>query len=543
MASSRTFVRGAFILTVAAIISKLLGSVYTIILQNLIGDRGMGIFQMAYPVYATLLVISTAGFPVAISKYVSEYVAIRDVNNANRIFRVALFMLAGIGFVAMVALYAFSDTFARLAGDMRASWALKAVAPALFIVPILSSIRGYFQGWQWMRPTAVSQVVEQFVRVITIIAGVWLVLLLGGQERAAAAVASFGAVTGGVAGLFVILYQLWRFRLEVRKRHKRRIRHVASSFAPLSKRMIVRKLVYYSIPVSLGALIIPLFSNVDAFTVTNILKSQGLSQNMATHLYGLLSGRAFKLLMLPATLVSSIGVALLPAVSEAITRSGVATVQERVSQGLRYTLLLSLPAAVGLMLLARPIDVALFRDAQGEHAIMWMGVAAVFSSIQMNAAASLQGLGRVYTPLISLMAGTICKIALNFMLIPHFQITGAAAATAISYAFAGGWNWIALNKVIYLRLSFRRHVLKLAAAVFVMGAFVFAVQRQWQRMDFLVSARLNATGLVVVGIFVGIFSYAVMLMVSGLLTEKEVRELPKLGKPLSFIFHKIGFYT
>ena len=541
VASSRTFVRGAFILTVAAIISKLLGSVYTIILQNLIGDRGMGIYQMAYPVYATLLVISTAGFPVAISKYVSEYTAIHDLGNANRIFRVAFFLLAGTGFLAMTSLYAFSDTFARFAGDMRASWALKAVAPALFVVPILSSIRGYFQGWQWMRPTAVSQVVEQLIRVLTIIAGVWLVLSFGGKERAAAAVASFGAVTGGLSGLMVIFYQLWQFRDKMR--NPIRGRQPGVSHALLSRRTIVRKLIYYSIPVSLGALIIPLFSNVDAFTVTNLLKAQGIAQNTATHLYGLLSGRAFKLLMLPATLVSSIGVALLPAVSEARTRSGTSTVKERVSLGIRYTLFLALPASIGLIMLATPIDIALFRDAQGNQAIMWMGVATLFSSIQMNAAASLQGLGFVYTPLVSLLAGTVLKIALNFILVPRYQITGAAVATALSYALAAGWNWWILKQKIHFRLSYFQHVLKPLMAVFVMGAFVFAIERQWSLLNLHLSARLNAVGLVLTSVAAGIITYMIMLLVTGLLSEKEVQGLPKLGTPLIVFLRKIRFYS
>ncbi len=542
MSSSRTFVRGALILTVAAMVSKLLGSVYTIVLQNLIGDRGMGLYQMAYPVYATLLVISTAGFPVAISKYVSEYTAIHDLHNAHRIFRAALLLLTALGLVAMIAMYVLSGSFAVLAGDSRAALSLQAVAPALLIVPILSSVRGYFQGWQWMRPTAVSQVTEQLVRVVTIMAGVWLVLSLGGRERAAAAIASFGAVTGGIAGLAVILYQLRRFRS--RLRHEGAVHgRLAKRYKPLPWRVILRKLIYYSIPVSLGALIIPLFSNVDAFTVTNLLKAQGVSQNTATHLYGLLSGRAFKLLMLPATLVSSIGIALLPAVSDAYARSGEKTVAERIRLGMRYTLLLAMPAAVGLTMLARPIDVALFRDGQGVEAIMWMGAAVLFSSIQINSAASLQGLGSVYTPLVSLIVGTVLKVALNLLLVPRFQIAGAAAATAMSYAFAGGWNWFALKRVVRLRVSLFRHGMRSALAVLVMGAFVFAAERQWERLQIAVPVRLNAAGEVAVGVLVGVFAYALMLLISGLLTEREVVTLPKIGVPLVRVLRKIHFYS
>ena len=137
VATLKSFVRGAMIMTAAAIIIKLLGSIYTIILQNLIGDRGMGIYQMANPVYSTLLALTSSEFPVAISKYVSEYTAFCDYRNANKIFRVALYMLAGIGLMAMLGLYFLSGTLSKLAGDPRAEWPLKAIAPALFFVPIL----------------------------------------------------------------------------------------------------------------------------------------------------------------------------------------------------------------------------------------------------------------------------------------------------------------------------------------------------------------------------------------------------------------------
>lgn len=542
MGTSKAFVRGALILTLAALISKLLGSIYTIILQNLIGDRGMGIYQMAYPVYATLLVISTAGFPVAISKYVSEYTAMNDTQNANKIFRSAFLMLAATGFVAMSGLYLFSTKFAALAGDPRATWALKAIAPALFIVPILSSMRGYFQGWQSMRPTAISQIVEQLIRVITIIAGVLIVLALGGKDRAAAAVASFGAVTGGLAGLAVMMIELWRFyRREKHVSTQKRLRDRSDSEL-LSTIEILRKLVYYAVPVSLSALVIPLFSNIDAFTVTNLLKAHGYTQNAATHLYGLLSGRAFKLLMLPATLVSSIGVALLPAVSEANVRSGEHTVRSRVMLGFRFTMLLALPASVGLMLLAGPIDIALFRDDQGVQAIMWMGVATFFSSIQMNSAASLQGLGLVYTPLVSLLIGTISKITLNFILVPYFQISGGAAATAISYGIVGIWNWLVLARRLHLRIVFTRHLLKPLMAVFVMGAGVYAAKVQWERLALVSSPRLSAMLLVIVAVLIGVVLYGVMIVSSGMLTEREVRSVPKIGRPLGAFLRRIRIY-
>ena len=159
MTERNMFLRGALILGLAGIFSKLLGSVYTIFLQNIIGDRGIGLYQMAYPIYSTLLILSTAGFPVAVSKFVAEHIALGDFTGAKKVFRVSFFLLffSGLGFFLL--LFYGAEMFAVWFGDRDAMYAIKLIAPALLSVPIMSAIRGYFQGWQRMEPTATSHVV------------------------------------------------------------------------------------------------------------------------------------------------------------------------------------------------------------------------------------------------------------------------------------------------------------------------------------------------------------------------------------------------
>jgi len=539
--SSRTFLRGALILGVAAIVSKLLGSVYTVLLQNMIGDGGMGLYQMAYPVYATLLVISTAGFPVAVSKYVSEYTALGDVDTARRIYRASFVLLAVIGLVCALGLYFGAGFFARLSGDKNAVFAIQAIAPALFIVPAMSSMRGYFQGWQLMNPTAVSQVAEQLARVATILVGAYVVIHLGYGASAAAAAAASGAVSGGVAGIAAMGYFFWRYRDP---------RHLAAglritpsehlSRERLSSSAILKRLIYYAVPVSLGALVIPLTSNVDALTVTNLLKHQGASQAMATSDFGLLAGRAFKLMMLPAALASSIGTALMPSVSQAHALRDARDTSARILLGLRVAVLFSLPAAAGLFILGRPIDIALFRNAAGYHSIQILGLATFFSSVQIALAASLQGLGRVYAPLYSLVIGTVLKVALNFILVPRYGIDGAAIATSVSYAVAAMLNFVAVAKLMELKMTLTSHFVKPALATFVMGAVTFAVYNQWQRMAFDLPQRSSAAFVTLLTVGVGAIVYFFMLVLVGALGEQELIVVPKVGPLLARTFRKLG---
>ncbi len=542
VATNRTFIRGAMILGVAALISKIMGSVYTVVLQNVIGDRGMGLYQMAYPIYATLLIISTAGVPVAVSKFVSEYAAVGDIEGAQRIYRVSLWLLTVVGVGCAAALFIFAEPFARLSGDPNAVFAIRAIAPALLVVPALSSMRGYFQGWQVMNPTAISQVVEQFVRVITIIAGAYVVLHFGFGDSSAAAAAAFGAVSGGVAGFGVMGYFLRRMKRDRREAPRRVSARSQPRRARLSTFAILRKLVYYSVPVSLGALVVPLTSNVDALTVTNLLKLHGAAQAAATSEFGLLAGRASKLMMFPAALAGSIGVALLPSISEANAMRDDAQTSQRILLGMRITTLFALPAAVGLFLLAKPIDIALFQDSAGYHAIQILALATFFSTLQTSLCASLQGVGAVYLPVGSLVVGTALKVALNFVLVPPLGIDGAAMATVLSYALASLLNWLALRRYVTAKVPWADYVWKPAAATFVMAGCTFAALAQWHRLHIVLTGRLNAGAVTLVGVTVGALVYGLALLVSGALQESEVAALPRIGCRLAAACRRLGLF-
>lgn len=530
MANGRGFVHGAMLLAGAAIVSKLLGSVYTIVLQNIIGDHGMGLFQMAYPIYATLLAVATAGFPVAISKLVSEQVAVEDIAGAKRVFRVAMSLLSIGGVLCFCILFVGAPMWAHIAGDNAAQGAIRAIAPALLVVPIMSAVRGYFQGYQWMEPTAASQIVEQFVRVATIIGLALWIRNAGYGEAASAAGAAFGAVTGAVAGMIALGY-FWRKRGKVVPK----VRVQGPSTAGLTRRLL-----YYAFPISLGALVVPLMNNLDVMTVVNLLKSHGWSQVAATTQFGLLSGRAYKLMMLPTTLAAGIGIAAMPAISEAFTLRNRVLMSERIDTAIRLTLLLALPATVGLMVLARPVDITLFQDGAGTGVIQFIAAAIVFASIQTTLAAVLQGAGWVYLPVVNLLFAGVLKLVANLVLVPHFGIEGAAIATGVSYTAAAVLNFAAVSRHLGVPMQWRRWVVKPMMATFIMFGVVYALERQWFTMGGLNAGRISAAVASTVIISVGIFVYALALFVSGNLSHTEIASVPKIGPRLVSWFTRLG---
>ena len=257
---NHNFLQGAFILTLAGFIVKLLGAFYRLPLARIIEDEGMGLYQMAYPIYITLLSISTAGIPTAISKMVAEKRAIGKYRESHRVFKVSLIILTIIGLVFTVLLLTISEYLAnRILANPKAYYPLISIAPAIFFVSIMSAFRGFFQGMQTMTPSAISQVAEQLGRVAAVFPLVYL-LLPRGVEFAAAG-AAFGPVVGAVAGLLVLLIIYKRQRkdilLEISQDRSSLIEN------PLT---IAYKLITFAIPITLGGLIIPIMNLADAYS-------------------------------------------------------------------------------------------------------------------------------------------------------------------------------------------------------------------------------------------------------------------------------------
>ncbi len=309
--SKDTFLRGAFILTMAGIIVKIIGAANRILLSRLLGGEGIGLYQMAYPIYLLALSISSAGLPVAISIMVAEKNAIRDYIGAQRVFRISgvALTITGLAFSALLYVSAGWLVDTGLVRDPRAYWALIALSPAIFVVTIVSALRGYFQGLQQMTPTAVSQIMEQLVRVVTMIA--FAVLLLPYGLEYAAAGATFGAAPGALAGLLVLLGYYYT------DRHARRraLLQQDTSLPCEQLSSILKRLIVLALPVSLANIMLPVVANIDLFIVPHRLAVAGYSVEESTELFGYLTGMATSLVNLPTILTASLAASLVPAVS------------------------------------------------------------------------------------------------------------------------------------------------------------------------------------------------------------------------------------
>ena len=528
--------KGTLILTVAGIVVKVIGSLNWIFVSRLLGGEGIGLYQMAFPIYFFAFTISTAGVPVAISIITAERVALKDVWGAKRIFKIAMSLMffTGIVFTALTyfgAQWLIDFHFIR---DPRAYWSVVALAPAIFFVTLLASSRGYLQGWQRMTPTAVSQIVEQIFRVITMI--LFASLLLPYGIDFAAAGASLGAFAGAVTGLIVLVYFHWKLEKDITSEYGRDIKPNADS-EKSSTWKIIKRIFALSLPVSAASIMLPVVSNLDLAIVPQRLEVAGYTVNEATELFGYLTGMAVPLVNLATILTASLAVSLVPAISKAKALNNDELVYSQTASGIRISNFVCFPAFIIVMVLATPISTLIY-NAPGAGPAVWVSsFSIVLLGLHQVSTAVLQGLGHPSIPMINMIIAAAAKVALNWILtaIPALGIMGAAWATAADMGVAAVINLFFIYKYIGYRMEIPQ-LLKTVVAAAVMAGSVYGFYEV--TMAYFGSNVLSTFGAVPVGCIV----YLVVLLLIGGMLEEDVARIPMIGKVGIKTLRRLGIF-
>lgn len=527
-----TFVKGAVILAFTGIVVKFIGAAMRIALAALMGDEGIGLYQMAYPVYVTLLTISTAGIPVAISKLVAEKLALNNHGEAHRVYRVSLIILTISGFVISVVLAFGARYFAiNIAKDPRAYLPILAISPAIFFVTIMSAMRGFFQGYQQMVPTAVSQFLEQLARVITSVALV-LYLLSVNLEYAAAG-AAFGAVTGGLIGLLVLIVIYYRQKSDFLEKTHRQTHHGKKD----TTLQIIGRIISLSIPITLGSIMVPLINLLDLAIVPTRLHAAGFSTERATALYGQLTGMALSLMYFPSVIVVALAISLVPAISEAYTLKNRPLLHNRIEISNRLTVLFALPSAVGLFLLSLPmlsnaVTMLLYNNAEAAYPLSILSWGIIFFSFYLTTTGILQGMGHTVIPVLNMFYGAVVKVVLTWILtaIPAVHVGGAALSTTVGFFVVAVLNIIQVARKTGYRFRIGALFLKPIVSVLVMSVTVIYFYRLVLSVS---SAGLGfgvANGIATcASILVGAVVYFAALLYLGWLTEDDLYTIPRIG--------------
>ena len=483
----QSFMLGAVILTASTLLVKVLGLLFSIPLANFIDADGMAHFYIAYDIFGLFLMLSTAGLPIAVSRMVGTAYSQGRRKEADQVFAVAFWLFFAIGLLGCLAMFFGSEQIAKWMGSPGSSYAIMALSPTMFFISVMSALRGYFQGRSNMVPTAVSQVIEAVSKVII---GVGLAFYII-QQYDSDAWAAVGAIVGvsisaGLGTLYLVVYKLRQ------KRQDLDVPDLGSSGASRSE--MLKSLVLFAIPITVGSCFLSLLDNIDTAVLMDRLQAGlGYSQQMADTMRGIL-GHARKFFDLPGAFVVPISTSLLPVLSGAIASKDYTTTNRISTISMRVTLLISIPATVGMCLFADPIcQLLLFNRqdvaAQTAPLLAVLSVAIVFNSTLFTTNAILQSFGRPMVPVVTMSVGGVVKIVLSYVLIgiPEINVMGSVISTVVSYGLIMVLNLIFVRRCVPNMESFFLMTAPLLLSAGVMGVGSYFV---YQGFCLLVSPKI-----------------------------------------------------
>lgn len=530
---SSGLLKGAVVLTAAAIITKLLGTLQKIPLQNIGGDSVFGIYNTVYPFYNVAIIIATAGFPTAIAKFVAERELAQNGQGQRQVLSLATWVLLILGSLSAITLYFGAPLISVLIGTKSIIPALQACAPALLFVPLSAGLRGYFQGLQDMVPTAISQVIEQLVRV-----GVMIVLLLyfhrlQASDDVIAGGALAGSAVGGFAGLIVMLIYWMQYKRGITTIPTQFNFEVEHASKP-NNYALLKEMLRYAWPICLAALAVPLISLVDTFTLPRLLGNIH-GEAYAMNEIGVYN-RGIPLVQLVTMIASSLSVLFIPRLAQLKLVDDQEGIKQQSTLALRWCWLIGLASSMGLALLAEPINVMLYKDDIGTGTLAWIAWTAAPGALAYVSAALLQGIGRVHAPAIHLLIAASIKLGLNLILVPLLGRDGAAISGIGAYMLAAGLNIYLLWRLDVIKLNLRQILMKpiiaclaMAIGLIILHMFVHFI---------LPEKRIIALVHSLVGVCLGVILFGLTLLKSNFISQQELLALPKIGPKLEKLIGK-----
>lgn len=534
----QNFVQGAVILMLASLVVKVIGAFFQIPLQNLIGGESspaFGLFSAAYRIYSAMLVISTVGLPAALSKMVAEATAYGREREVRRIVRVAAGIFIPIGALATVVMLYGADMFAGWIRNPDARLAVMAIAPSVLMVAVLAVFRGYYQGRANMVPTAVSQVIEAMGKLFVGLGLAWYAVQQGMDDPRTAAMAVLGVTIGEAAAAAYMLVQA-----AITRRRSETVHTLNDTVRPTGQ--LARTLLSLSIPITISSAVMSLTDLIDVALISARLQSPavGMTAEQATTAYGIYTGNAVNFFNLPQTLITALAVSVLPTIASARAAQNFTKVSKTMATTLRLTMIITLPAGAGFLLLSGPILRLFYSEGTelGGQLMALLGFAVPAVALVAITNAVLQAFGRIDLPLISMFLGALVKIFGDYYLIgiPELNIAGAPISTAVCYWLIALINLFHISRLSHSLPPIGKTVGRPLAATAGMGAATYICHTLLLRVtDAAPGAAVDKLiTLAVIGI--AVVAYGVLLLVLHAIDREDMLLLPK-GEKISNILH------
>ena len=525
----QSFLQGVAVLTAATIIVKLLGFIYKVPLQNILQERGFGYFNTAYDVYNVLLMISTTGLPVAVSRMISQAQALENYAQIRKIYSVSMKVFLTIGVIGTLVMLVFCKPLSVMVTTNENSWAaIAALSPCVLLICIVSAHRGFFQGQSNMTPTSVSQVYEAMIRVVFGLGGAYLMLKKTGSFVYAAAGGIFGVTAGCIVAVVYLRIQFGKSNQILRQ----------GGGEAKSTRQTMKELLVIAIPITLGSAGLQIINLFDTMIymrrLTGALAWSSDAADTAKGIYNFCQ----TIFNLPCSLITPITISIIPTVTAALTKNNAAGARHTEESAVRTMSLIAMPCAVGLAVLAEPI-IRLLAGNYGPESVAtatpilaYLGIAVIFNSTVLLFNAIMQAHGDVTTPVINMLIGGVVKVIVNYILvaIPSLNIIGAAIGTIVCYVTITVLDLIAMRRSVTTRPAIFRNVIRPAAAAGIMGAATFFAAVLLRNLT-------DSNTIVCLGALIAaVIVYVIFVVVLQCITYADCMLLPK-GEKIAKILH------
>ena len=538
------FVVQGSILAIASIVVRIIGIAYRIPMINIIGDEGMGYYGTAFNVYNIALLLSSYSLPLAVSKMVSVRLARKQYRNSVRILRAALVYATVVGALAAAVIWFGADFFAREVFFMPyAAFALKTLAPTVWIMAYLGVFRGYYQGRGTMVPTALSQVFEQIVNaIVSVAAGSWLfnqaikVEILNGESGSGysnswgAAGGTIGTGAGAFTALVFLLVLFAAYQRTIRKKVRRDRSGSLESYGTITKILF-----FTVVPVVVSSAIYNVNSVLDNGLLAYNFKSLGMEEEFISQ-WGVYTGKYHLLINVPMAVSNALSSSLIPSVSRAVATGDRRMVKKKVAAAIRFSLLIAIPSAVGLTVLAGPVNNLLF-SGDNDLAVqmtLYGSIAVVFYSVSTVTNAILQGIDRMRLPIVHALTALVLHLAAMevMVLVFHMGIFSMVFANILFAVIMCFLNHRSIRKILGYRQEVKKTILLPAAASAVMGAAAVGVYK-------LIHLGIQSNAVCTLGaVAAAVAVYGVLLVKLGCLDEDELHQMPG-GTRLLQVFRKL----
>lgn len=544
--NSKNYLVQGSILAVASIIAKIIGMIYRFPLTNTLGNEGNSYYSTANEVYNIVLMISSFSLPLAVSKLVSERIHKGEYKNAHRVFLCAMrFALIAGGALALLT-YVLAGVITKYALSIElAVYALRVLAPAIFVFAIVGVFRGFFQGYSNMTPTAVSQVIEQIVNAIFTVVCANIMYSYGislaqenGNELLGPAWGAAGGTFGTVVSVTVAMLFMM-FVYTVQKPVLKRQMHRDTTTHLESERAIYRTMILTIIPIVLSTLIYNISNVADQGVFNKVLLGQGYTEKQYTSIWGIYSGQFRVLMNVPLSLASCLAPSVVPSLTAAMARGDRGDARRKIRASVRFTMIITIPCAVGMAALAKPILTMLYPSLETGRplavGIMQTGALLIilyaFSTLTTGI---LQGLGKLQTPLVNNALALVIHFVLLYVMLTagNLNIYAVVWSNICFALIVSVLNAVAIARFLHYRQEWKRTFLIPIVVSIIMGAAAYLVYQLFHLV-------FGNTISVLFAILAGVVTYGVGLISFKGITVEEIATLPK-GYLIVRMLRKIG---